>query len=200
MEEHHDDSSHYEVSLTATQALVAFVLLLFSLASSFAFGVIVGKGRSDERLVVQREPAVISEAGAVQPGSKDRGSRIVELGVKETDPSAPVTESLPPATENAPPSTIIDEAPPASASSTAAPDADAPFYAQLLSTSDAKNAENLAAQLIERGFTSAFVDKAASPQGTVYRVRVKYPNEAAARAAADQLKAYATGEVWVTSK
>jgi len=94
---------------------------------------------------------------------------------------------------------IIDEAPPAT--DTAATSAEeAPFYAQLLSTSEPKAAEALAARLIERGFTSAFVDQASTDQGTVYRVRVKFPGEAAARAAVEQLKAYSPGEVWLTGK
>ena len=37
-----DDQSHYEVSLTAGQAFVAFVLLLLSLAAAFAFGLFQG--------------------------------------------------------------------------------------------------------------------------------------------------------------
>jgi hypothetical protein len=59
-----DDQSHYEVSLTAGQAFVAFVLLLLSLAASFAFGLMIGKGQADDRLVVRKEPAVIKR-GAI---------------------------------------------------------------------------------------------------------------------------------------
>src|SRR5688500_8713387 len=61
MEEHHsaDDHSHYEISLTAAQAFVAFVLLLLSLAASFAFGLMLGKGQSDDRLVVRKETPVV---------------------------------------------------------------------------------------------------------------------------------------------
>ena len=40
-----DDQSHYEVSLTAGQAFLAFVLLLLSLAASFAFGLMIGRGQ-----------------------------------------------------------------------------------------------------------------------------------------------------------
>ena len=64
MEEQHtaDDQSHYEISLTAGQAFVAFVLLLLSLAASFAFGLMLGKGQADERLVVRKENPVVVEA------------------------------------------------------------------------------------------------------------------------------------------
>jgi cell division protein FtsN len=201
--EHHDDSSHYEVSLTGGQALIAFVLLLFSLGASFAFGVVVGKGRTDERLVVRQETPVIAEAGAANAQS----SRIVELGAADRQPEPParkrekapsvapaVIEEVPPRlTEIAPPD--ADQPPPAQAES-----GSTPFFAQILSTSEATRAEAVAAKLIDSGFTTAFVDRASTGQGTVYRVRVRYPHEAAARAAAEQLKPFAPGDVWVTSR
>ena len=68
-----DDQSHYEVSLTAGQAFVAFVLLLLSLAATFAFGLMIGRGQADERLVVRKEPAVINE-GALSPRRRTSAS------------------------------------------------------------------------------------------------------------------------------
>jgi hypothetical protein len=81
--------SHYEVSLTAGQAFVAFVLLLLSLAASFAFGLMIGKGQADERLVVRKEPAVINEASTMP---KKGDGKIVELGVSADD-FKPATKS-----------------------------------------------------------------------------------------------------------
>ena len=69
-----EDQSHYEISLTAGQAFVAFVLLLLSLAASFAFGLMIGKGQADERLVVRKEPAVINEGPVKKSEAKDRKS------------------------------------------------------------------------------------------------------------------------------
>lgn len=77
-----DDSSHYEVSLTAGQAFVGFVLLLFSLAAAFMFGIMIGKGQAADRLVVKRDPTVIAESNTVQKAAE---SRIVELGVPQSD-------------------------------------------------------------------------------------------------------------------
>src|SRR5882762_4542825 len=74
--------SHYEISLTAGQAFVAFVLLLLSLAASFAFGLMIGKGQTDERLVVRKEPAVVNEASVIP---KRGDGKIVELGVSSDD-------------------------------------------------------------------------------------------------------------------
>ncbi|MEO8034229.1 MAG: hypothetical protein ABI837_07330, partial [Acidobacteriota bacterium] len=84
-----DDQSHYEISLTAGQAFLAFVLLLLSLAASFAFGLMIGKGQADERLVVRKEPAIIQE-GNVAAGKRSPG-RIVDLGVSNDDFKAPAT-------------------------------------------------------------------------------------------------------------
>ena len=55
----HDDQSHYEISLTAGQAFLAFVLLLLSLAASFAFGLIVGRGQGDDRVAVHPEGSTV---------------------------------------------------------------------------------------------------------------------------------------------
>src|SRR5881628_2475354 len=79
--------SHYEISLTAGQAFVAFVLLLLSLAASFAFGLMIGKGQADERLVVRKEPAVINEGSVI--ASKKNDSKLVDLGVGNDDFKAP---------------------------------------------------------------------------------------------------------------
>src|SRR4051794_37920765 len=97
-EQHHtDDQSHYEISLTAGQAFIAFVLLLLSLAASFAFGLMIGKGQADERLVVRKEPAVINE-GSVIVSTKNDG-KLIDLGVDNDDFKAPApatTSSAPP--------------------------------------------------------------------------------------------------------
>jgi hypothetical protein len=77
-----EDQSHYEISLTAGQAFVAFVLLLLSIAASFGFGLMIGKGQGDERLIVRKDPAVVNEARA---NSKKSSGRIVELGVPDED-------------------------------------------------------------------------------------------------------------------
>lgn len=219
MEELHagvDDQSHYEISLTAGQAFVAFVLLLLSLAAAFAFGLMIGKGQADERLVVQKEPAVVTEA-SMTPAPKKNEGRIVELGVDDSDFQAPAkTDS---ATETAEPvatettatttvvATIAEDAPKPAADP--APVVTAPAqqpaqlkvatYAQLLSTSDQKVAETLAARLIDRGFTAAYVERGSSDKGPVYRVRVKFESEPEARAAEGKLREFSK-DVWITTK
>src|SRR5213083_2884742 len=82
-----DDQSHYEISLTAGQAFIAFVLLLLSLAASFAFGLMIGKSQGDDRLVVRKEPSVVTEASVIP---KKQPGKIVELGVADQDFKTPV--------------------------------------------------------------------------------------------------------------
>jgi hypothetical protein len=223
-----DDQSHYEISLTAGQAFLAFVLLLLSLAASFAFGLMIGKGQADERLVVRKEPAVIQEGSA--SGSKKAGDgRIVDLGVPSDEFKAPAAKPKPGADASAPPviaegttpasaatktteppsavvtqpSTIsarpVTEAakPPAVTAKPAVAATNVPYFAQLLSTGDQKTAEALAAKLINGGFTSAYVAPSITDKGVIFRVRVPFPSEAAARAAEVKLHEYSK-DVWIT--
>lgn len=208
LEQTRDDSSHYEVSLTAGQAFIAFVLLLFSLAASFAFGVIIGKERNSEPLIARGDSAVVSPARRTADSP-----RIVELD-EQKEPPLRIIEEVPPAIASAPAEsqTIqtapVTRAPEAAAPVEAAPQSepatqqpaagDGPWYAQLLSTSDAKSAEALAARLIDNGYTSAYVQRNAGEKGNIFRVRVRFADERAARAAATPLKEYSKGEIWVT--
>jgi hypothetical protein len=100
-----DDSSHYEVSLTAGQAFIAFVLLLLSLAATFAFGLLIGRGQADERLVVRKEPTVVNE-GSVVAAKKNPG-KLVDLGIGNDDFKAPAP-AAPAMTETAPPAAITE--------------------------------------------------------------------------------------------
>jgi len=215
-----DDQSHYEISLTAGQAFVAFVLLLLSLAASFAFGLMIGKGQADERLVVRKEPAVINEGSVIQPKKDRNDGKIVELPVTSDDfktktdttdttvtstATAPVvtetttTSPAPtPATTTAPPpfdpmlARQVKLPPDVPKLGTPAPQHPTPVYAQLLSTENQKTAESLAAKLIDGGFTGAYVERS----GNAFKVRVRFPSEAEARNAETKLRTYSK-DVWI---
>lgn len=229
MDEHTaDDQSHYEISLTAGQAFIAFVLLLLSLAASFAFGLMLGKGQADDRLVVQKETPVVTEAAAVTP--KKNAGDIVELGVQADDFARETAEEEEPAdtdagpaaaspaeTATAPAPEIVEAAPVASetpkpaaetpkpaAVAAAAPQAPAPapkvpHLAQLLSTSDQKTAEALAVKLIDRGFNNAYVERGSTEKGPVFRVRVRFESEQDARTAEPKLREFSK-DVWITAR
>jgi hypothetical protein len=220
MNEHvQDDSTHYELTLTAGQAFIAFVLLLFSLGAAFAFGIMIGRGGDSDRLVIRRDSGVVTEAATVE--GKGDETNIVELGVTSTDLStAPILDPLatPPevvaeTTATSPnlapleaPIVAAAEPAPAEVAERPAPVPVAvttpavPHFVQLFSSGDGKAAEALAAKVIDAGFTNTFVERIPGEHGTVYRVRVKYPSEEAARAAAEKLKAYVKAEPWVTKQ
>lgn len=190
-----DDQSHYEVSLTAGQAFLAFVLLLLSLAASFAFGLMIGRGHEADQLLARNSPAIVDEANPA-PAKKPK-ERIVELSTPEDT----FSDAEPVAAKPQAAVSIKEEAPaasaPAPAAKPAAAGASIPYYAQLLSTTDQKKAEAFAAKLIDGGFQAAYVDRAANEKGTLYRVRVNFPSEQAARAAEARLRTF-TRDVWIT--
>jgi cell division septation protein DedD len=219
MDEHTaDDQSHYEISLTAGQAFIAFVLLLLSLAASFAFGLMLGKGQADDRLVVQKETPVVTEANLAP---KKKAGEIVELGVQADDFADEAEEEEPVATDGgaaaapaaetatvAPAPEIVEaapavtEAPKPAAEAAAAPPAPAPkvpHLAQLLSTQDQKTAEAMAVKLINRGFNSAYVERGSTEKGPVFRVRVRFESEQDARSAEPKLKEFSK-DVWITAR
>jgi cell division septation protein DedD len=218
-----DDSSHYEVSLTAGQAFIAFVLLLLSLAATFAFGLMIGRGQADERLVVRKDPAVVNEGSVA---AKKNPGKLVDLGIGNDDFKAPAPATAAPAmTETAPPVAITeaqvvpltDSAATTSPSTTtavvaAAPKpvapvaktpvvkptvaaASGPVYAQLLVTSDQKTADALAAKLIDHGFMTSYVERSISEKGTTFKVRVKFSSDAEARSNEAKLKELSK-DVW----
>ncbi|HEX9161325.1 MAG TPA: SPOR domain-containing protein [Thermoanaerobaculia bacterium] len=219
-----DDQSHYEVSLTAGQAFLAFVLLLLSLAASFAFGLLIGRGQADERLTARKEATVVNEAGAapakqsVKPEVPVRdddfkqspaSAKINEEASQDAQQApavpTPVTpaaeraaEPVKPVTKPAPkPATIARPAPVETAPAKPAAEYGVPYYAQIVSSSDQKTAEALAAKVIDGGFTSAYVERVFTTKGNAFRVRIKFASEAEARAAEPKLKTFSK-DVWIT--
>jgi len=199
-----DDQSHYEISLTAGQAFVAFVLMLLSLAASFAFGLTIGKGQLEEKLAGKKDAPTVSETRVLpMPASKKDEIAVADDDFKSA-PASTITEAPAPAAkvEVAKAETPKVEMPKAETTKrapkpVAAPVNTNPAYAQLLSTSDQKTAESLAAKLIDGGFTSAYVERGTTDKGMVYRVRVKFPSDADAHVAEARLKTYSK-DVWIT--
>lgn len=207
-----NDDSHYEISLTATQAFVAFVLLLLSLAASFAFGVMVGRGQVDPEAAKSARDAettqITERALPPTPQESAPAEPVAETAAQEAATEAgdeieiksvvPVTTPVPVATAPTPPAP--KPAPPTATAPVTTPATGGPVYAQLLATGDAKRAEALAAQLFDAGFTAAFVDRVKADKGTIHRVRVRFRSDADARAAVPALQKYTTEKVLVTTK
>jgi predicted component of type VI protein secretion system len=218
-----DDQSHYEVSLTAGQAFIAFVLLLLSLAASFAFGLMIGKGQADERLVVRKEPAVINE-GSVVAGKKN-DSKLVDLGVGNDDfkappattssvttesaaPVATITEgTVAPLTESAPATTTVAaEAVQKPVTKPATKPAIQPTVAVIakpVTPSGPAYAQLLvtadqktADALAAKAIDHGFMSTFVERAGATFKVRVKFSSEAEARAAEAKLKELSK-DVWI---
>ncbi len=208
-----NDDSHYEISLTATQAFIAFVLLLLSLAASFAFGVMVGRGQLDPeaarrageaettQITERPMPAMPTETAVTESVTESATSETAteagdEIEISPTT-AAPAADTVaPPAVRPVPPP---PQTPPPAPTPTPAASG-GPVYAQLLASGDQSRAEALAAKLIDAGFTAAFVDRVKGEKGTVHRVRVRFKSDADARAAVPKLQAYTTEKVLVTTK
>jgi hypothetical protein len=204
----HDDSSYYEISITAGQAFLAVVLLIASLAAAFAFGIVVGEARGKTTLASRARPPVILESEGSERG------RIEELGVSDEPFSEQESEeatSAEPVIEE--PELIEDPVRPGDASTPSdgpdlsvpgpspAPSEPAeavPHVAQILSTTERDAAETLAARLIEAGFSNSYVERVPGGAGMLYRVRVRFASESEAREAVDQLKSFAPGEIWIS--
>ena len=195
-----DDQSHYEISLTAGQAFVAFVLMLLSLAASFAFGLTIGKGQLDERIVGKKDAPAVTEARvAPMPPPKKEEVAVADDDFKAAPPTTITEEPVkkPELARVAPPAAAAPAGEVAAVTPKPKPVDMNPAYAQLLSTTDQKTAEALAARLIDGGFTSAYVERGATDKGTVFRVRVKFPSDADARVSEARLKTYSK-DVWIT--
>ena len=208
-----DDQSHYEISLTGGQAFVGFVLLLLSLAASFAFGLVIGRGQIDEKFA-RKEPSSMITEGSATTAKVARAPKVEQIAATDDDfkepeisettaenevPAAipePVEDRRPRLSSRNPPAqpTAAVQQPRAVQASSAAA---GPHYAQLLSTGDKKRAEALAVKLIEGGFASAYVERGATDKGDIFRVRVRFPSESDARVAEPKLKTYVP-EVWIT--
>jgi cell division septation protein DedD len=194
--------THYQISLTARQAVGAFLGLLLSLGLAFFFGLVAGlSGRGEgPGPVPTGDGAEAGQIAAVEAG-EDAGEALppIETAVPTASvPSGPLgsrTElagggivATPLPVEPTPPETLqtfadgtADDLPPAAAASggsgpgPAKPAAEAPgkFWVQVASLSSREEAGTLSTRLTRHGFRSQVLT-AAGPRGKgkVYRVRV----------------------------
>jgi hypothetical protein len=171
-----------------------------ALAASFAFGLTLGKGQLDDRIAGKKDTPTVTEA-VVAP--KKQAMRVEDDDFKRTPP--PVIEEAQPSVapalsrRDAGPPLSRPDAGPALTPPVQAESLSHAAYAQLLSTSDQKTAEALAARLIDSGFTSAYVERGTVDKGPVFRVRVKFPSDTEARVAEAKLKGFSK-DVWITTR
>jgi cell division septation protein DedD len=199
--------THYQISLTARQAVGLFVGLLVALGLAFFFGLMTGlSGRKPApdsiAAAAPLEPTPDSSAG-IPPIETAVPTAVFSPGSR-TELAAPATTPVP--GEAAAPSTIqpfedasADEPSPVAAASGGKPPAPPPaakpvsgegsFYVQVASLSSKDEAGALSGRLSKHGF-HCLVLTAAGPggKGRVYRVRVgPYRSEPEATRAAEKL-------------
>ncbi len=208
--------THYLISLTARQAVGAFLGLVLSLAVAFFFGLMAGSsGRGRDASA----PVEVAAAAPVAAGDAAEAMPPVETAVptavvpagplgSRTELAGGIVAATPPAAEPTVPATLHpfedgtaeESSPVASASGGRGPSAPKPaeptsakasgkFWVQVASLSSHDEAGALSSRLARRGFKSQILT-AAGPKGKgkVYRVRVgPYRTEDDANRAAGKL-------------
>jgi cell division septation protein DedD len=222
-----EPTTHYQISLTARQAVGAFAGLLVALGLAFFFGLMAGYAGRDRHEPV-REPAA---SDAVRSAPASDAPPPIETGVVPKDGARPelAAANTPLPAEPTAPATLHpfedaagDEgaAPPASASRTTiagAPAEAAPakpskptaaprsasaapgdrVWVQAASLSSRDEANALGARLSKHGF-HAVVLAGSGPRGKIYRVRVgPYRNEEEASHAVTKLRQEKIREPWI---
>jgi len=217
VEEHR---THYQLSFTAKQALLLFVLLIGALGVAYFLGLMTGlSGRT-------AGPEQVAAAGGTPTPTPEplefpravRGVSPGKGGVPNPSPPAVTPSPAPPSSTSlaAPGPTatpglqMFDDGPPAArpTSAPAAPHAKAPaarpaqpaapaFWVQALSANSEKEAHAKRDRLAAHGFPATVVP-GPGPHGRVYRVRVgPFPNRDEAQKAASKLKAREKLEPWI---
>lgn len=222
-----EPTTHYQISLTARQAVAAFAGLLVALGLAFFFGLMAGYAGRD-RPTAPPEPAPSDAARSapaseapppIETGVAPKESAKSEVAAVTTpataEPTAPATihpfedaaegDEAGPATPAAGSRTTIAGAP-AEAVPPKAPKAAAPHpasaaadrvWVQAASLSSRDEANALGARLSRRGF-HAVVLAGSGPKGKIYRVRVgPYRSEEEASHAVTKLRQEKIREPWI---
>ncbi|MGH9366766.1 MAG: SPOR domain-containing protein [Thermoanaerobaculia bacterium] len=181
--------THYQLSFTARQAMVFFVVCLLVLGLSFFFGLMAGlSGRPDDSAGPGQPPTTPPEAAPAPVAGEavaapEEGSSPESAGRLEEPPAAPRTA---PATLQAFEDRIGRESTAAPAIPTRPPAAG--VWVQVASLTSRSEADALAARLSKSGYR-AQIAVAAGPKGRLFRVRVgPYRSEEEAGRMADRLR------------
>ena len=198
--------THYQISLTARQAIGLFVGLLAALVVAYYFGVRTGLAGRDRP--AQEAPAPAADASPADPlalppietavptAAASLGSRTELAGGAFVATPLPAESPAPAELSSFDDGSSADEASPlAEASPGKAPPPSGPgtgtgkYWVQVASLSSRDEAGALSTRLSRRGFPSQLLTASGLPgKGLVYRVRIgPYPSEAEAGRVADRL-------------
>ncbi|HKD19153.1 MAG TPA: SPOR domain-containing protein [Thermoanaerobaculia bacterium] len=221
-----EPTTHYQISLTARQAVGAFAGLLVALGLAFFFGLMAGyagrdragSSREAASSELSRSASVPDAPPPVETGVAPRDAAKAELAAATTpapaEPTAPATlhpfEDAPedegagatPGSRTtiagAPAEAVPPKAPKATAAPHAATAASADrVWVQAASLSSRDEANALGARLSRHGF-HAVVLAGSGPKGKIYRVRVgPYRSEDEASHAVTKLRQEKIREPWI---
>lgn len=201
MTEEKEGPVHYQVSVTGRQAAAFFLVLLASLGLSFFFGMKTGaaatKGPDRVSALAAQSDIPVPTANADEAGGPPTPAPTeapigFEPAAREpareaaAKPEPPAREEpVPVVKELAPPPTEPARDVPKAAP---APKEDGPFWVQIVVTSNAAKADDLAKKLKADGFRPV-VSPLTGKKGLSFRVRVgPYPDRAKADAAAAKVQ------------
>lgn len=207
--------THYQISLTARQAVGLFVGLLLSMGLAFFFGLMTGlSGREGARpgpvtVAAEGEQAAVPEAmpaveTAVPMGATSRPPRrdaVAGAGIAGAEPTAPPTlqtfedSTAEEAAAPPPPSATAKPAVPAKAAALTGR-----IWVQVASLSSRSEADGISARLAKRGYHTQVVSDGRSKGRLRVRVGPYRTTEDARRAAEKLRKQEKIQNPWVVSE
>ncbi len=215
-----DEASYYEIALTNRQVLVAFVILLVCMLTSFFAGLWAGRGgipaASPDPVETLAEPSPTPDDGLEEftffsETDPEPVADLEELA-KQPNPETTLAEDLgrklPP--PPAPKPQIVPETPPAQANpaiprATARKPAltsaasDKELIVQVFSSADQKQARKVLRQLLDSGY-SAFMSPVEVGELTMYRVRIgPFAERSKAEDTAKRIRSRFKLETWITA-
>ena len=213
-----DEASYYEIALTNRQVLVAFVILLVCMLTSFFAGLWAGRGGIP---IASPDPAQILAEQAPPPDDgleeftffsepEEEGTADLEDLANEPNPETTLVEDLGGKLPPAPKPRIVPEDPPERANpaiprTTARkpppppPSSGKELIVQVFSSADQKQARKVLKQLLDSGY-AAFMSPVEVGQLTMYRVRIgPFAERSKAESTAQKIRSRFKLETWITA-
>jgi cell division septation protein DedD len=196
--------THYQISLTARQAVGLFAGLLLALCVAFFLGLMAGmSGRGAAVEVAEKLPAVsesipLAETGVPLPTSSGPSRTVLVRGIATPVPAEPTAPATLQAFEDGTAGEAAAKAPAAAPKVRGPAPASGRIWVQTASLQSREEANALTARLSKHGF-HAVILAASGPKGKRYRVRVGpyRTDDEAARAVSRLAKQENIREPWI---
>lgn len=195
--------THYQISLTARQAVGLFAGLLLALCVAFLLGLMAGMSGRDAAVEVGEPPAVseaipLAETGVPLPTSSGPSRTVLVRRIATPVPAEPTTPATLQTFEDGTADEGAAKAPAAAPKVRGPAPASGRIWVQAASLQSRDEAHALTARLSKHGF-HAVILAASGPKGRLYRVRVGpyRTDDEAARAVSRLAKQEKIREPWI---